>query len=456
MVGDVDTISIVRSAFSVANPAFISKKPYISARLYVITPTGKFDSGLLDNVTSVLDAHSFSYKVDMLVKDYFALKFGDDKLIELSIPYRDFQSEAIRTAIAHRSGVILVGTGGGKTLLAGGLITNIRKHIGKPDAKVMVTVPTLQLVEQTSKDFEEYGLTDITKWSGKNKLDRDANIIIAGTQYLVGKNTDLSIMADIDIFIIDETHVLRRQNQLNKIFKFLDTPYKFGLTGTMPSEKIDQWNIIGKIGSVLFEKKTDELKNDDYVSNFHIYILNINHGRKVFTSDPDAPASKYLKELDFLINDTRRNDVITNLSLKLSTNTVIMVDRIINGDNILKKLQGKTDRPVYFIQGSTELEDRETIRKLMEERSDVIVIASTKIFSTGINIPNLHNIIFASAGKAKIKIIQSIGRALRLHPTKELARIFDISDNTHYANIHREERKKLYMKELYPYTEKNL
>jgi superfamily II DNA or RNA helicase len=92
----------------------------------------------------------------------------------------------------------------------------------------------------------------------------------------------------------------------------------------------------------------------------------------------------------------------------------------------------------------------------MNERNDIIVIAISKIFSTGINIPNLHNIIFASAGKSKIKIMQSIGRALRLHHTKTMANIFDISDDTKYSRLHLIERKKLYNLEKYDYVQKEI
>jgi superfamily II DNA or RNA helicase len=102
------------------------------------------------------------------------------------------------------------------------------------------------------------------------------------------------------------------------------------------------------------------------------------------------------------------------------------------------------------------MEDREKIRTLMESRRDVIVVAISKIFSTGINIPNLHNIIFAAIGKAKIKIMQSIGRVLRLHPTKQMAVIFDLADNTRYGKKHLEERKKMYKLEKYEYTEKTI
>jgi superfamily II DNA or RNA helicase len=147
-----------------------------------------------------------------------------------------------------------------------------------------------------------------------------------------------------------------------------------------------------------------------------------------------------------------------------------MVDRIDHGvelerkmlttqileDSSLSKSIHNPPRPVFFIRGSTEIDEREKIRELMNERNDVIVIAVSKIFSTGINIPNLHNIIFASAGKAKIKIMQSIGRALRLHHTKTMANIFDISDNTKYGKIHLTERIKLYETEKYTYEKKEI
>ena len=196
-----------------------------------------------------------------------------------------------------------------------------------------------------------------------------------------------------------------------------------------------------------------------YISNFKIFILNISHQNipNIFRN-VTKPAEAYNNEIDYLMNDARRNEIIAKLANKLTNNTIIMVDRIDHGLNIelaLKQICGDK-RPIYFIRGSTEIEERENIRKLMEERNDIIAVAVSKIFSTGINIPNLHNIIFASAGKAKIKIMQSIGRALRLHPTKTMANIFDIADNTKYSKIHLKERKKLYETEKYQYEEKNI
>ena len=148
-----------------------------------------------------------------------------------------------------------------------------------------------------------------------------------------------------------------------------------------------------------------------------------------FIIDVTKPTKAYIEEQEHLMKLERRNDIIAKLAIQLKSNTLIMVDRLFYGELLEAVLKGKTQQPIYFIQGVMEMDDREKIRALMDTQSDVIVIAMSKIFSTGINIPNLSNIIFSSAGKSFVRIIQSIGRSLRLHPTKTKANIFDICDN---------------------------
>ena len=259
--------------------------------------------------------------------------------------------------------------------------------------------------------------------------------------------------------LVSNCHGLRKGNEINNVLNQIKTNYRFGFTGTMPPSLIDQWNIIGKIGPIVYEEKTQDLREKNYVSNFKIIILDIKHQNiPNFNKNVTLPAEAYNNEIEYLMHNPRRNEIIAKLASKLTNNTIIMVDRIDHGVNIELSLKEicKDNRPIYFIRGSTEIEERENIRTLMESRSDVIAVAVSKIFSTGINIPNLHNIIFASAGKAKIKIMQSIGRALRLHPTKSMANIFDISDNTKYSKNHVKERIKLYETEKYTYATKEI
>jgi superfamily II DNA or RNA helicase len=456
---DIDTLNLIREKFSITNPAFRKNNRFAPSRIYAITPLGKFDIGLLENITAYLDSEQLFYKIDTVLENKFKNGFVDPIIKKYCMIYRDHQDKSIRKAIEKGRGVIIIPTAGGKTLIMAGIIESLRLNMNKPKAKAMVIVPTLQLVTQTASDFDEYGMDNITKWSGDNIPDDYATTIVAGTQILLSNKTDLSILDKIDILLVDETHGLRRGNEINKVLQLINTDYKFGFTGTMPSSMIDQWNIIGKIGPVLYEEKTKDLELKNYVSSFKITIINISH-RNIprFAANTVRPTEAYENELNYLIQSERRNEIICKLASKLKNNTIIMADRIAHGEIIEQKLRQicDDDRPIYFIRGSTEIEERENIRKLMESKNDVIVVAISKIFSTGINIPNLHNIIFASAGKAKIKIMQSIGRALRLHPTKTMANIFDISDNTKYGKNHLVERIKLYDTEKYNYEKKEI
>jgi len=249
--------------------------------------------------------------------------------------------------------------------------------------------------------------------------------------------------------LVSNCHRLRKGNKVNDIFKLIKTPHRFGFTGTMPEDALDQWNIIGKIGPVIFEKNSHDLRQDSYVSNVQITILNLIH--------KDDKRLEYRDELKKLMTSSFRNKVITKLSTRLTNNALVMVDYIEHGELLYNFIKtAAPDKQVFFVRGEVEIEERDRIRKLMEDNNDVIVVAISKIFSTGINIKNLHYIIFACGGKAKIKIVQSIGRGLRLHKDKSQLIIFDIADNLHYSELHSEKRKALYEKETIIFTEKTI
>ena len=456
---DPSTLAMIREKFSMANPAHRRNARFVPSRLYCITPSGKFEIGMLKNITAYLDSSQLFYKIDTNLEKKFNVGFNNPIIKKYHLDYRDHQDKSIEAALKQGRGVVCIPTAGGKTLIMAGIIESMRLSLNKPNAIALVLVPSIQLVEQTAKDFEDYGMTNVTKWSGDNTPDNQATTIVAGNQILLSEKSDVSLLENIDLLLVDETHGLRKGNEINKVLQLISTDYKFGFTGTMPTSLIDQWNIIGKIGPIVYQEKTLDLKDKNYISDFKIIILTVKHiNIPKFNYSSDRPSQAYEEELEFLMNNSRRNEIICNLANKLKNNTIIMAYRIDHGLALEAKLRSicESTRPIYFIRGSTEMEERENVRKLMEERSDVIVVAISKIFSTGINIPNLHNIIFASAGKAKIKIMQSIGRALRLHPTKSMATIFDISDNTKYGKKHLLERENLYSSENYNYDKKNI
>ena len=368
-------------------------------------------------------------------------------------PY-DYQEESVKKMLKFGRGIILIGTGGGKTFIMSLLTKTVRNN--EPKSKFLILVPTIQLVEQTYSDFIEYGFDEdiISKWSG-SYVFQNTDIIVASMSILQSKSSDLKFLKDIDVLMVDEVHGLKKSNNINKIIDKIPTIHRFGFTGTMPEETIDQWNVKGKIGSILYEKNSDSLREGKFISESMINIIKINYNTKSIKelhTKLEESTTKYLAELDFMIENSFRNKCVIDTALVSRKNTLIMVDRIIHGEvleNLLK--QRKTNKKIYFIQGDVGVKERETVRELMEIEDNVICIAISKIFSTGINIKNIHNIIFVTPGKAKVKLIQSVGRGLRLHESKDMLRVYDFADNLHYSNKHLYKREKLYISENLKY-----
>jgi superfamily II DNA or RNA helicase len=222
---------------------------------------------------------------------------------------------------------------------------------------------------------------------------------------------------------------------------------------------IDQWNVFGKTGPVIFEKNSDKLREGKFVSQVKVDIVRISYNMTDLAElhrMMEEDSNKYAIETEFVINNKYRNKLICHTANISRGNTLIMVDRIAHGELLEEELKKITNKQVYFIQGSVDVDDREVIRELMENSHNVVCIAISKIFSTGINIKNIHNIIFSTPGKAKVKLIQSIGRGLRLHASKSILRVIDFADNLHYSSKHLEKRQKLYVTEKIKYEIRNI
>jgi superfamily II DNA or RNA helicase len=469
-----DLFQDIREHFSVKNDAafFVRKKygRFLPQRIYSITPTGKFEPGLYFEIRKYLLSKQYNGEIntdETFLKIIKPSKKWDSNpqyscdIVPLALPLREYQEEIVKKAVNIGRGTIVLATAGGKTLTAASILTKLFLIHGST-FKCLYIVPDLNLVEQTFKDFISYNVSfKIVKWTGGidftfNNAD-PYNIIIANLGILQSKNTDLNWLSNLDALIIDEVHKIRKGNEVNKILKLVKTPIRFGFTGTMPENNIDQWNIIGKIGPIIYEKNSHELRLENYISNVQIQIFKLLYKEDPFKDLVISSANLFREEQKFLIRNTFRNNFIGKVACKLQNNTLILVDFIEHGENLFNTLKEIcNDKQVYFIRGEVEITERERIRSLIENRTDVVVVAISKIFSTGINIKNLHYIIFACGGKAKIKIVQSIGRGLRLHKDKDKLIIFDIADNLKYSDIHMHKRIVLYEKEKINYTIKKI
>lgn len=458
-----DMFDEIREYFSVKNEAahFMRRRGrFMPARTHAITPTGRFDPCLYIEIKKFLNSQQYVGEIKYS-KDIFEqvvparhgwhqqLDFKNE-IYPLKLELRDYQSDIVKKCLHDGRGTIILATAGGKTLTSASLLSSVYQFYispyNKQSFKCLFIVPDRGLVSQTYQDFIDYNVPfSVSKWTGDDDLDLSSNVIISNLGILQSKNSNLDWIEDIDLLIVDEVHKIRKGNKMNDILKKIKTPYRFGFTGTMPEDKLDEWNIIGKIGPVIYEKNSFNLRQENYVSNVSIQILKIIY-KNLLTKTEGKDA--YREEIKFVTTNKFRNQIITKLAQGLTQNALIMVDFIQHGELLFEMIKAAMPtKQCFFIRGEVDVEERDKVRQLMESNNDVVVVAISKIFSTGINIKNLHYIIFACGGKAKIKIVQSIGRGLRLHKDKVKLIIFDIADNLRYSAAHALKRQALYEKE---------
>jgi len=462
-----DYLDNLREHFSVKDPlAGLKKQRYgrfIPIRTYAITPGGRFKLGMFGDIANYVRDLNIPYKMIITepLKEAFFCNYNISNIVKLKYDLRDYQELAVTKALKQGNGVIVSATASGKTLIIASLVETIRANSHK-DHKTIIVVPGIQLVEQTYKDFIQYGVNRnvISKWSGDNTCDKTSKIIITSLSILQSKLADLSILNTCDLFIADECHKFRIGNKANSLLKSVNTPHTYGFSGTMPENKIDEWNIIGMFGPILLRKTSNDLQKQDFITDAIVQVIRIKYKIPLVYKTRATvvdPSAKYNEECDYIYKNEYRNRCISKLAHNTDKNILILVDRIEQGEILTKTISEiDSNKTVYFIRGSVDVEDREKIRNLMETSDNIICIAITAIFSTGINIKNLHYILFASAGKAKIKIIQSIGRGLRLHDNKDRLIIFDICDILEYSTKHLSKRLSLYNKEKIKYVIKEI
>lgn len=454
-----DEFAAIRERFSVENPAakfsrFNRRMPF---RKYLITPAGRFDVGLYYDICKY--AKSAFTDIKIIKSDEFKQQIRPHRKARptnLNLELRDYQNKIVNTCITLGRGVVVLATAGGKTLTMASLIQAYYNMSNKQQFTCMVLVPDIGLVNQTNSDFHEYGVTfSHCKWTGDSALNLQCNVIVCNMGILQSKKSDLSFLPHVDLLVVDEVHKLRSGNKINKILDKITTSSRFGFTGTMPEGMEDQWNVIGKMGPILYTKNSYELREEKYIVKAKVLILKLmyNDYQPDFNYDQNLnPLKRYKKELDFVQTSKYRNNIIHKLCGKFNNNALLLVEYIDHGSLLYANLSTKLkDKQVYFIRGDVEVSEREKIRKLMENSHNVVCIAISKIFSTGINIKNLHYIMFCSGGKAKVKIIQSIGRGLRQHESKTMLTIVDIADQLQYGKQHMKKRVQLYEEENFNY-----
>ena len=257
--------------------------------------------------------------------------------------------------------------------------------------------------------------------------------------------------------IVDECHTAKAKSIVSIMSKLCDAKYRFGFTGTLDGIEVNKWVLEGLFGPSYKIVKTDELMQKGHLAKLDIKVLLLKY--------PPQRFEVYEDEIQYIINHQKRNNFIKNLALDLKGNTLILFSRVETHGQPLYELinNNKIDnRQVFFVHGGVSTQDREQVREITEKENNAIIVASYGTFSTGINIKNLHNVIFSSPSKSRIRNLQSIGRVLRKSNTKTKATLYDIADDISYKSRknytlnHLIERIKIYSEENFNYDIVNI
>ena len=420
-----------------------------SKRIYV---------GLLDRVISFCKRHDYTYK--FVDNEYYGTPYEENDTISYegvkdymtsicNHSPRKYQVEGVYDALKHNRKLLISPTASGKSLMIYALV---RYYVDK-GKKILLVVPTTSLVEQMYKDFEEYGW-DSQSWchkiySGKDKTNEFPVTI---TTWQSVYKLERSFFTDYDVIIGDEAHLFKSKSLVSIMSKLEHAKYRFGFTGTLDGTQTHKWVLEGLFGPSYKVTKTDELMRQGHLSQLDIQCLVLKHDPRKFDT--------YNDEIEYLISHEKRNNFIKNLTLDLGGNTLILYSRVEAHGQVLYDLinsNKQSDRQVFFVHGGVDAEEREQVREITETENNAIIVASYGTFSTGINIKNLHNVIFASPSKSRIRNLQSIGRVLRKGTNKVKAILYDISDDCtkgskrNYTLNHFIERIKIYNEENFNY-----
>lgn len=425
--------------------------------------TGELNSGLYIYLIKFCEERG--YQLDTEESDYgfpFMLdKINPDLLKEfyghLKLPFdpREYQHDAVSVALQRKRAILVSPTGSGKSFI---MYLLMRHIMGTDKGKILIIVPTTSLVEQLWNDFSDYGYDSEKRvhkiYSGKDKTT-DKRVIISTWQSIY--KFPKKWFEQFDAVFGDECHGFKSKSLSSIMNKSTEAKYRFGLTGTLDGTQTHKLVLEGLFGPVYQVTMTKKLQDDGTLAPLDITILMMKYSeetRQLHTNND------YQKEIDFLIHHEKRNKFIRNLALSQKGNTLVLYQRVdAHGKPLFDMIRDKADinRKVFFVSGNVETEDREAIRKIVETQKDAIIVASLGTFSTGINIRNLHNIIFASPSKSQIKVLQSIGRGLRKSDDGSTTQLFDIADDLNWkkkANFtlrHSAERVKIYTKEEFKF-----
>ena len=370
---------------------------------------------------------------------------------------RDYQIDAVDFAIRKHRALLLSPTASGKSLIIYILVRYYKLLLkDKETDKTLILVPTTSLVEQMYSDFVDYGWSENNMQRVYSGHDREVthSVVISTWQSLY--KMPKSYFDSFGLVIGDEAHLFKAKSLTSILTKLDQCKYRFGLTGTLDGMQTHRLVLEGLFGSLNKVISTKKLIDAKTLAEFKIKSLVLTYSEEECKT---VKGMSYQDEMDYIVTHKTRNKFIKDLTLNLKGNTLVLFQYVEKHGNVLHQMisEEATDRKVFYVYGGTDTKTREDIRAITEKEKSAIIVASYGTFSTGINIRNLHNIVFSSPSKSRVRTLQSIGRGLRKSESKDTATLYDIADDfTHkskrnFTINHFQERINIYAEEEFDY-----
>lgn len=439
-------------------PAFKSKMWDGKIRLFD-KRNGTFPAGLIGHVLEYLNRQNYSVNADIKefmtsdVTEEMIDNFLDNEVV-LNKKYeiRDYQRKAVKRCLLDSRTFVLSATGSGKSLIIYLIFSFIREYLLEEDQKMMLIVPSLGLIEQMEEDFNDYSDGTYGKVhkikSGAEKSNFSENTVIS-TWQSASKIPALD-MLKYGVVIGDEGHLFKAKSLTDIMNKLQNAKIRVGTSGSLDGTKVMKLQLIGLFGPIFIASKSAELIERGILSKMNIKGIVLKHSKF-------KTRLNYQDEINYIISHEKRNQFIKNLALSLKGNTLILFQRVEDHGEQLYNLIKKKNKSTFYIHGGVKGEERNAMRAKIEKLKKAIVVASVGTTSTGVNIKNIHNIIFASPTKSQIRVLQSIGRGLRQSTDGQALTVYDLIDKfaskrENFAFKHGQSRIEIYENEKFPYT----
>lgn len=304
----------------------------------------------------------------------------------------------------------------------------------------------------------------------KNKELEKATNKVKNLKERIVFSKEFKMFDKFSVVNIDETHKSRGASISNMLDACVNWKFKLGLSGTakVSEEYSDFYKIQEKVGPLVMTLSAKYLVDEGYSPDVIIKMVKL-----IYRKDDEA-ANKYLEmrknadkikrmfknnkdygmqmlsiEKGIIFDSIDRLNFISDLVKKFDNNSLILFSDVKNeyGKRICNKIR-EWNKNTFYIDGGVETEDREMYKDAMERKEGVIIVASFGTFSTGIDLKNVHHILFVETTKAEITIRQSIGRGMRMLADKNKVIIWDLIDDLDgYSVKHSQIREKIYIEQ---------